>query len=174
MLRRRVDSPSASDDGTRSWQRVDGGISAPGPAAQSAHGHGQPPSRDDIREAVDRLYADDPWALNAAIIAQTQRVRQHGAGSAAAMEIPVQWAQYAPPGAARLGQCQVPPAAAQDATPCAAPAHNASHHYVKGCLSSWLVSLRSSSFWAWGGRVHCRPTPCERPCLQVPRRHLDL
>ena len=83
--RRRVDSPSNSD---RSWQNVDGGASVPGSTAPSAQGRGRPPSREEIREAMGRLRAEDPWALNAAVIVQQQRLQRRGAGSAAAMEMP--------------------------------------------------------------------------------------
>ena len=150
MSRRRVGSPSASDDGTRSWQHVDGG---------SQH---QDLLRNSCRDTVSLLRemtSGGPWTdsmlqtLGHSMLqlARRQRAQQRGAGSAAAMDMPDQWAQYAPQGAARLEQCQVPPAAAQYATLSAAPTHNAPRHCVKGYLNSWLVSARSSSFDAWGG-----------------------
>ena len=122
------------------------------PPRNQCKGRGQPPSRDDVREAVDRPYAADPRALNAANTAQTQRVHQRGAGTAAAMDIPEQWAQNAPQSAARLEQCQAPQAAAQDATPSAALTQTAPSPLREG-VPEQLVGISEIEFLRSTGRL---------------------
>ena len=80
------------------------------------------------------------------------------------MEIPDHWAEYAPPGAARLEQYQAPPAAAQDATPSAAPTRNTPSPLREG-VPEQLVGIAEIELLRGLGRLHALQAGAVRAAL---------